>query len=247
VGVVDALEQAGSPADTAFGMDDHVGIDQGMAGRSAQQQAERWRDRAERERASRSRLARALLGPSSTEKRLAAEERRWAVGARGEEMLAESLARRCPNVLLLHDRRMPRSRANVDHIAVSSAGVYVIDAKRYRGKIEVREPHFGKPKLLIAGRDRTKLIDGLEKQGAVVKALLADTAPDAPVVSCLCFVAPEGWLADSGLPVLRTLKVRGYPLYYPRRLARRLNESGPLLPEQVLRIYAELSQSLLPA
>jgi hypothetical protein len=228
-------------------MDDRVGIEQRMAGRSARQEAKRRHDRAERERASRSRLARVLLGPSATEKRLAAEEKRWAVGAHGEEMLAESLARRCPGVLMLHDRRIPNSRANIDHIAVTSVGVYVIDTKRYRGKIEVREPLFGKPKLLIAGRDRTKLIDALEKQAAVVKAALADAAPEARVLSCLCCVAPEGWLADSGLPVLRTLKLNGYPLYYPRRLAKRLNEPGPLLPEHVLRIHAQLSRSLLPA
>jgi hypothetical protein len=32
--------------------------------------------------------------------------------------------------------------------------VYVIDAKRYHGKIEVLKLLFGEPKLKIAGRDR---------------------------------------------------------------------------------------------
>ena len=79
-----------------------------------------------------------------------------ATGARGEEMLADSLVRRCPDVLLLHDRQLPGSRANIDHIAIAASGVYVIDAKRYKGKIEVQTPLFGTPKLKIAGRDRTK-------------------------------------------------------------------------------------------
>ncbi len=56
---------------------------------------------------------------------------------------------------------MPGSRANIDHLAVAPSGVYVIDAKRYKGKIEVRRPLFGKSKLLIASRDKTKLLDGL--------------------------------------------------------------------------------------
>jgi hypothetical protein len=36
---------------------------------------------------------------------------------------------------------MPGSRANVDHIALAAC-VFVIDAKRYKGRIEVRKPHF---------------------------------------------------------------------------------------------------------
>jgi Nuclease-related domain len=111
-----------------------------------------------------------------------------------------------PEVLLLHDRRAPMSRANIDHIAIAASGVYVIDCKRYKGKIEVATPLFGKPKLKIGGRDRTKLIDGLDKQVAHVKAALTDKSDDVPVHGCLCFVAPEGLLADTDLPILRTLK-----------------------------------------
>ena len=162
-------------------------------------------------------------------------------------MLAESLARRCPNVRLLHDRQMPGSRANIDHIAVARSGVYVIDAKRYRGKIEVQTPLFGKPKLKIAGRDQTKLIEGLDRQVRVVKEALADLTLDAPVSGCLCFLAPEGLLADSGLPVVRTLKIYSYPLYYPRRLAKRLNQTGPLTSDQAEMIYQDLAQKLAPA
>jgi hypothetical protein len=51
------------------------------------------------------------------------------------------------------DRRIRRSRANIDHIAVASSGIWVIDAKRYNGKVEVRKPLLGTPKLIIAGRD----------------------------------------------------------------------------------------------
>jgi hypothetical protein len=149
--------------------------------------------------------------------------------------------------LLLHDRRMPRSRANIDHIAVAASGVYVVDAKRYRGKIEVSQPLFGASKLKIAGRDQTKLVDGLAKQVVAVKAALAEFASDVPVHGCFCFVAPEGFLADSSLPVLRTLKINGYPLYYPRRLARRLNRSGPLRGEQAHEIHAALAERLTPA
>jgi hypothetical protein len=85
-------------------------------------------------------------------------EKAWATGAMGEEALAALLARRCPDVLVLNDRRMPRSRANIDHVAVAPSGVYVIDAKRYMGKIEVRKERSGEEKLWINGRNKTKLI-----------------------------------------------------------------------------------------
>lgn len=189
----------------------------------------------------------ALAGPTTQEKRLIADERHWATGAQGEQMLAEALARRCPSVPMLHDRRMPRSRANIDHLAFAPTGIHVIDAKRYRGKIEVHTPLFGAPRLKIAGRDRTKLIDGLEKQVAAVRAILADIAEDVPVSGSLCFLAPEGLLADSGLPVLRTLKIRGYPLYHPKRLAKHLLRDGPVSLERAVELHAELALRLRPA
>jgi hypothetical protein len=216
----------------------------GVAGRSARREHERRTSRRRMQKGSRPRLLAALLGPSAKEKRQQAEDRQWAIGARGEELLAESLARRCPDVVLLHDRRVPHSRSNIDHIAIAGSGVYVIDTKRYRGKIEVVKPLFGAAKLRIAGRDRTKLLDGLTRQVAVVEAALGDFAPDVPVQGCLCFIAPEGLLADVGLPVLRTLKINGCRLYYPRRLARRLNRPGPLTSERALAIRTELAQRL---
>jgi hypothetical protein len=229
----------------------HVrGPDPGEAGRSARREYERKRRRRLQNTSHRSRLARLIatvFGPSAKEKRQLADEKHWATGAQGEAILADSLAKRCPDVQLLHDRRMPHSKANIDHIAVGASGVYVIDAKRYRGKIEVRQPLLGAPKLRIAGRDRTKLVDGLAKQVAVVEMTLADLAPEVPVHGCLCFVAPEGFMADSGLPVLRTLKIKGYPLYYPRRLAKRLNRSGPMTPERARQIHAVLAERLAPA
>src|SRR5713226_5836805 len=121
--------------------------EQGVPGRSARREYERRRDRRRLERRSRSRLLTALLGLSAKEKRRLADDQQWANGARGEQLLAESLAKRCPNLALLHDRRMPTGRGNIDHIAVAATGVYVIDTKRYRGRIEVAKPLFGPPKL----------------------------------------------------------------------------------------------------
>jgi len=224
-------------------MDERTPIDPGVAGASARREADRRWDRRELARAFRPLLLRLLPGPSAEERRLAAEEKHWAAGASGEVMLAEALARRCPEVMLLRDRGIQNTRANIDLIAVVVSGVYVIDAKRCRGKIKVRQPLFGEPKLIIAGHDRTKLVQGLDRQLASVQAALG-SACEAPVHRCLCFLAPEGLLADSGLPVLRTLEIDGYPLYYPRRLAKRLNRSGGLSSERASQILGDLAAGL---
>jgi hypothetical protein len=244
------LERGHRTADIRQRMNEREDPDPGVAGHSARREYERRRERRQRNVAAKSGFARllaALLGPSAEEKRQLAHEKSWATGAEGEQLLAESLARRCPEVSLLHDRRMPNRRANIDHIAVAASGVYVIDTKRYRGTIKVRKPLIGSPKLKIAGRDRTKLLDGLAKQVAAVQTALSHVAPAVPVRGCLCFVAPQGFMADSGLPVLRTLKVNGYSLYYPRRLAKRLNRRGSLTAEQARVIHAELATRFPPA
>jgi hypothetical protein len=218
----------------------------GIAGSSANSKADHLRQERERRNSERSSLGRACAGvfPSADDRKRLADERHWRTGAAGEQNLAALLAKRCPDLPMLHDRAVPRSRANIDDIAIAHSGVYVIDCKRYKGKIEVATPLFGKAKLKINGRDRTKLIDGLEKQVAHIKAALADTRHDVPVHGCLCFVAPDGFLADVGLPVLRTLKINGYPLHYAKRLAKRLNQRGPITADQAKRLQTELDPRL---
>jgi hypothetical protein len=218
----------------------------GTPGASASRKGQRLREQRESKNANRTRLGRlaAALFPSDTDKRLRREEHNWTTGAQGERILASYLAGHCTNLLMLHDRRAPQSRGNIDHIAIAPSGIYVIDCKRYKGKIEVAEPLFGKAKLKIKGRDQTKLIDGLDKQVARVKLALAEVASDVPAHGCLCFVAPEGILADTGLPALRTLRINGYPLYSPRRLAKQLNRAGPLSTDRARALQAELAAVL---
>jgi Nuclease-related domain len=169
-----------------------------------------------------------------------------ATGAEGEEALAAFLARRCPDVIVLNDRRMPHSRANIDHLAIAPSGIRVIDAKRYKEKIEVRKPFFGEEKLVIAGRDKTKLIEGLSKQAEAVRGGLGLIEKQLPVHACLCFLNSEGQSGGSGIPLLQTLTVSGFPLMNPRRLAKRLNQPGVLGRDEVL-VVAEALSTLFPA
>lgn len=217
-------------------------LDLGTAGAGARRQLERRRARREaKTRAAHPRVGGLLLRFQDTPQ----NEKAWEDGAIGEEAVAAHLAARCPDVVVLNDRRMPRSRANIDHIAVAPSGVWVIDAKRYKGKIEVRKSLFGDAKLVIRGRDQTKLVKGLERQVDTVRAGLATIEQDAPVNGCFCFINPDGQAGGSGLPLLRTLTIDDFPLYYPRRLSKRLNQAGVIRPEQIA-VLAEALAVLFP-
>lgn len=173
-----------------------------------------------------------------------ASEASWETGAEGEEALAAHLAKTCPDVLALHDRRMPRSRANIDHLAVAPSGVFVIDAKRYMGKIEIRKPFFGDPRLFIKGRDKTQLVEGLARQREAVLAVFAEAVPEMPVHACFCFLNPAGQASGTGLPLLRTLSIEGFQLFHPRKLSKRLNAPGALTARSRQEVAAMLARAL---
>lgn len=137
-------------------------------------------------------------------------------------------------------RRIPGSRVNIDHIAVACSGVWVIDAKRYQGKVVVSRPLLGKAELTIAGRDRSALADGVAKQVALVEAVVQEAGSDAPARGALCFV-------DADLPMIGGRSFGGYPLLYPKGLARRINRDGPLAAERVWDVAAELARRFPPA
>lgn len=145
----------------------------------------------------------------------------WAVGAVGERRVEEVLAS-CDGVVVLHDRLMPRSRANIDHIAVAPSGVYVIDAKRYEGDVEARDVGgwlHADVRLYVKGRDRTKLVDEMSRQVEAVRSALGGSP--IPIHPVLCFV-------DGMWPRLRRrpLCVRGVTVVWPDGLAKVLTATS---------------------
>jgi Nuclease-related domain len=170
-----------------------------------------------------------------------AHERMWLRGAEGEEEIARRLAKHIRDAaILLHDRRMPHSRANIDHIAVAASGVWVIDAKRNAGKAAVSKPLFGAATLTIAGRNKSKLADGLARQVDAVAGVMSELGTGLSVQGAFCFV-------DTELPAIGTLTFRGYPLLTPRRLAGRINKRGHAEPELLHAVAAQLSSRFPPA
>lgn len=130
------------------------GFSDGLAGRSARREYER--RHAAREDRVRQRhpkigglLLRLFDDPQHT--------KAWQTGAAGEVAVGSMLDRlACSELRPMHDRGIPRSRANIDHIVICPTGVYVIDAKRYRGRPALRvEGGLLRPRvelLTVAGR-----------------------------------------------------------------------------------------------
>jgi hypothetical protein len=118
--------------------------------------------------------------------------RAWQRGAIGERRLAEALDG-VPGLKILNDRRVPRTRGNIDHILTTPAGVFVVDAKLYKGQIRVRDVGgFFKTdmRLFVGRRDCSQLAQNMGWQvEAVQRALAVAGFEPVPLVrSVLCFV-----------------------------------------------------------
>jgi hypothetical protein len=61
--------------------------------------------------------------------------RRGAAGERRTARLLDALERH--GWAILHDLAVPGSRANIDHLAIGPGGVFVIDSKQYRGRLQL--------------------------------------------------------------------------------------------------------------
>jgi len=211
--------------------------DSGTPGGSARREFERRRAaREDRIRAKHPKIGGLILAlsdePQST--------RAWDTGAVGEEQLGSRLNELASDTLrVLHDRRLPRSRANIDHLVVTPTGVYVIDSKKYKGRPRLSvEGGLLRPRverLVVGTRDCTKLVDGVLKQVDVVHAVVSD---EVRVHGVLCFVEAD-WPLIGG-----SFTTRGVEVLWPKRLYPKLESPGPLDITSLARLHSRLAATL---
>ena len=146
----------------------------------------------------------------------------WSSGAAGEAAVGARLdGLASESIRVLHDRRIPRSKANIDHIVVTPGGVWVIDTKRYVGPAPQKRVEGGiiRPRvelLTVKGRAKTALVDGVLTQVGHVREVVGDV----PVFGVLCFVdADWGFLPDA-------FTVNGVHVVWPKKLAGMIAKSG---------------------
>lgn len=210
-------------------------IEAGVAGKSAQREYER--RVAKREARVKDRFGQRLGGvvlaitedPQST--------RAWAQGAKGERKVAESLAK-VPGSIVLHDRAVAMSVANVDHIVVAPAGVFVVDAKKYDGEVRVRDRgglFKTDLRLYVGSHDCSALADAMGWQVREVQGALLAAELQAPLTPVLCFV-------DAMWPLLfPPSEFRGVRLESPRSLSKLIVKSSALSPSDIESIGRALS------
>lgn len=167
----------------------------------------------------------------------------WAKGSAGEQVLAGRLRKLLGDrAVLLHDREVPRTRGNIDHIAVAASGIWVIDAKKYKGRVEHRDVggwFKTDLRLYVGSRDHTKLADGLAWQVDAVRRALEGV--EVPINAALCFVEAEWGLFP------KAARHNGVWVTWSAKLAEMIAEPGPLTPEDVTDVASRIATALPPA
>jgi len=108
----------------------------------------------------------------------------YAKGAAGERQIEYLLAPlEAKGWIMLHDRRLPGSRENIDHVAIGPPGVFVVETKHWTGPVVIRAG-----KLTRQGRRTDDEIDQVKRQVVAVERAIS-TAPMAlrrQVIPVLC-------------------------------------------------------------
>jgi hypothetical protein len=215
-------------------------FDPGTAGASARREYERRKAKREDRVKGRfgDRLGRVVLAvtddPQST--------RAWAIGASGEEQLAKALEG-IEGLRVLNDRRVPGTRGNIDHIVIAPAGVFVVDAKRYEGRIEIRNKGWFlrlEYRLYVGRRDCSRLAEGLGWQVEAVATALAAAGVDPlpPITPVLCFI--DGDWPLFGAPD----EFAGVRLEGPKSLRKIATATVALEPDEIGRLARILAARL---
>jgi hypothetical protein len=171
----------------------------------------------------------------------------WGKGSDGESRLAAFVAREVGDaVIALHDRQIPGTRGNIDHIFVSPSGVWVVDAKALSGRVERRDAGLvwhPRNELYVGGRKRTALAKGVDKQvDCVLTALRLEPETKGTLVyGALCLVEAEWGLLDF------PFQIGSVWVLYPGALRKRLRKKGRLTVDGMTRAAVALDRALPPA
>lgn len=117
--------------------------------------------------------------------------------AEQERRASPRLAFDADGVVVLNDRRVPGSKLSIDLIAVSPAGVFVIEAKSYKGLVHTKRLgpfwNLGPDQLHIGRRNCTASIADVTEKGDVVRGVLSATSwgSEVPVRAVLCLTRAE--------------------------------------------------------
>ena len=150
-------------------------------------------------------------------------------------------------VIVLHDRRIPDSRATIDHLAITRSGrVWVVDARSYTGMVHRvdRGGWFRNDyRLYVGKRECTWLVEAMTSRLVAVGRAIGEPVRHefaAQVRAALCFVDAEWSLVPEPVAIAHVW------IGWPEALAEQLRAPGELTPERV-RMLARRVAEALPA
>src|ERR687898_929431 len=136
--------------------------------------------------------------------------RRGAVGERRTARLLGPLERH--GWVVLHDLAVPGSAANLDHLAIGPGGVFVIDSKQYRGRLQLdavgklwHGRHPLAPTLGVVSWEADQAAQALPDPGVAV----------VPIVAVHGAQVPWGKVVTDGVPVVAARRLPSMILGLP--------------------------------
>jgi hypothetical protein len=162
----------------------------------------------------------------------------WLTGAEGERKTAGYLDGLIEaGFVVLHDQRVPGYGGNLDHVAIGPTGVWAIETKNLKGKVEISGDS-----LRIGGYRQDKIVDQVYREAAAVQVALGRELASLGVV-----VTPVICIHRAELPFFNKT-VRGVRLASGRQLARLLRDGDARISaEQVLDLAVDAERLLRPA
>jgi hypothetical protein len=172
----------------------------------------------------------------------------WLKGATGEYLMDLSLHRRLnPGAIILTDRAVPGTKSNIDHVVVAPSGVWIIDSKKWKGKIEYKSESFTSVvmHLYVGGEDRTWAVEAIYGSVIPVAQIIDDRT--IPIHPALVFVEGD-WSYKSfpGLTINRPRRHEGVLITPPKMLTDKINAPGPVSAETVRQLAKKLDDALPP-
>ncbi len=131
--------------------------------------------------------------------------------------------------IILNDRQLPGLKTNIDHIVVASSGVWIIDTKNWKGKIEYKTKNLRSldMRLFVNGRDETSAAEEIYSLVIPVAQIIDDRS--VPLNAALTF--PWGdWSVPASfrLNFMKPYQHNDVWLTARRSLAKLINAPGPL-------------------
>ena len=163
----------------------------------------------------------------------------WSTGAKGERQTAAALEKlKMEGFVILHDRRIPGSSANIDHVVIGPPGVAIVETKSYRGKLRVK----GNDVYVGGYRKTSQTVEEARREALAVTVALADALERSGVK-----VRPILCVHRADLPFFDK-SPQGVSIVNGRGLVKTLRKAPPrLAPHEVRELAALASDRLRPA